>query len=1222
MDKNRALMVESKRQTPAGHVRRVTISVLATPRGRNREFSMANDDLLKLYGSLVEDLFGADAKGGLEDCAKISAAPSPRSEPYSRQTGQAPPIAVEAYDRLERNKSELRKVLPTLLSPNDLNRINSIIVGYRKSLDPTEATDANSLDRSMTERHLKAFRDQLALGQENSLEHNPFHQLTRLLFQSSLNGLFAFFARESTTRIAKLPPAIRYSPTLKEIWRRPKEFGGFFSKVFATVSKWVILTRPPLAILLFLGSSYTTYRGVNDLLQSQELIFLVQDIFQGAAGESRRYLVSMLVGFALSSAILDFKTRLFAAIADSGGVFTGIRDAFFFKPRWMILALILTGLSIKTNYDGIVSIFSKKEDLAVQATTIKKGIHEALGNRYFPSTRNPNSLFDLKAVLDENIATLVPMLESIPNDEAEGLASSGDARKGPRYWAKHFIIFGGYEPGISDVGLSHNTSFAQSIDIMLANYGIDFFSSVRQKINLLGATYTRQIEQTETNVVRRLNALDGMMNVKGYSLEEIKRLLAIEHYQINAMVGDIILDFEHTKEIYQQVVEDLHELTKSYLTILLKVDLSGNIQPGDYVITASMNVPRLESIERLRAGMIPEARHKSFAELRFFLVDRYGTVIGGLFLATILFLSISMDLADPLLFSRSVARHGRRDLESVNVLLDEMAQWEKQFTQISNDLLDSVHARAVLGDRAPVTRNEVEMRFHQQVDRLDAEVKHPADRNPVEGFILWFFSMFLLNRPNWTRAYNVRLAALHRFVHPGRNTLRQWFATFFLEPGRMPGSHGPVLTETCIHLRNNSNRTKEQINRIVKAYSRQLDAESTELVDTGLDRASSAALRRFRFPILWFREHLGLVSRTIAIIFFRSVRPQPEWFPISYYQWRRDFVHSLARSSNLKNLIARLQPELQSLLDITIPSIFENSYYPTVEILKKYGHHLTHSWNERFSAFETKLMDFEQSLLESLGMIPALAGTGSQADFLETLNSMESRMNLNTAQILEVLKVIDDNRDRHSDHHVVTGLALEEESQKLLEEAHSLIAKVKEAEEQKKRLEEERLRREMEAMASTMDQRLMELRQIFNDISQTVLRMKMRELQYRKRGFPSQAVMLNHHLNRSILDQAPKEADAIIHVMETILQSDRPYTQRNLDTLDQLKTQAMEIQDRLIAFQDFKGILGPKENKPVRESSQDSPDPDITETNPLLGRQVSKGTGPTALRRPSENKVK
>ncbi|MBF0416170.1 MAG: hypothetical protein HQL79_10440 [Magnetococcales bacterium] len=1155
---------------------------------------MANDDLLKLYGGLVEDLFGPHAKGGLGSLAEPDKQPVSRSKKKaSPDQTPAPPTTTGSatFERLERDKNELQKIVPTLLSPNDLTRINGVISDYRKNFSQSQSSEAQKTDQGVSLRQLKYFHDQIAVGQENSLEHNSFYQLTRMLFLASVNGLFAYFARESQSRMAKLPPFISYSPTVREIWRRPKEFGGFFSKIYATIAKVVILTRPPLAILLFLGSSYTTYRGVNDLLQSQELHFLVQDVFQGAAGESRRYLVSVLVGFALSSAILDFKTRLFGAIADSGRVFAGIRDAFLINPRWMMLALILTSLSIKTNYDGIVSIFSKKEDLTVQATTIKKNIYEALGNRFFASAKDPNSLFDLKAVLDDNIASLIPTLESIPNDEAGGLASSGDARKGPRYWAKHFIIFGGYEPGVSDVSLSINTPLAQSIDHMLTSSGIDFYTSVQQKINLLGQTYTRQIEQTESAITQRMNALDSMMNVRGYSLSEIKRLLAIEHYQINALVGEIILELERSKDVYQQVVEDLHDITKAYLAILLKVDLSGNIQPGDYVISASMNVPRLESIERLRAGMIPEARHKSFAELRFFLMERYGAAAGGLFLILILFLSISMDLADPILFARSVARHGRRDRESVNVLLEELSQWEKEFTLTSNELLESALARTVLGDRSPITRNEVEMHFNQQVDRLDAEAKHPNDRNFVEGFLLWFLGMFLLNRPNWTRSYNVRLAALQRMIHPGKPILKQWFAAFFFESGKLPDKNGPVLSEACIQIRNNSQRTKEQINRIVKAYSKQLDSGNTEIVENSFI-TSTAPQRRFHRLSQRGKEHFEILLNVFYTLFFKGIRPTPEWFPLSYYHWREEFVHSLARSSNLKNLIARLQPELQSLLDVTIPSIFENSYYPTVEIQKKYGNHLTQSWNERFAAFETKLMDFEQNLLESLGMIPALAGTGSQADFLETLNSMESRMNLNTSQILEVLKVIDNNRDRHSDLHVITGMALEEESQKLLEEAYALIAKIKEAEEQKKRMEEERIRKEMEAMASTMDMRLMELRQIFNDISQTILRMKMRELQYRKKGFPSQSVMLNHHLNRSILDQAPKEADAIIHVMETILQSDHPYTQRNLDTLDQLKVQAMEIQDRLIAFQDFKGVLTPKEEK-KSDSNGNPPSPDM-----------------------------
>ncbi|MBF0133124.1 MAG: hypothetical protein HQL75_11120 [Magnetococcales bacterium] len=1183
---------------------------------------MANDDLLKLYGGLVDDFFRGETKasGGLflESPSAPESSETTDTQRNQRQNTASTVLTELSADRHERAKAELRKVLPVIILPNDRARINAIVSDFKKNLDADQTHDPGSKRSDGTIRHLKHFRDQIAVGQENSLEHNPFHELTRLTFQSTLKGLFSFFAQESRSRLPKLPPPVRYSPTLREIWNRPKEFGGFFANIAATLAKWIILTRPPLAILLFIGSSYTTYRGVNDLLQSPDLGTFIQTTFSGQDGEGRRYLIALFCGIALSSAILDFKTRLFAAIANTGRVFVGIRNAFYHNPRWMILALILTTLSIKTNYDGIVSIFSKREDLAQQTKTIRKGIQEALGNRFFASSVTPDSLFDLKAVLDENIATLIPMLESIPNDEAEGLASSGDARKGPRYWAKHFIIFGGYEPGVSDVNLSHNTPFSQSVDVMLTETPIDFHTSVQQKIRLIGNEYVNQLDKTETAIASRLAILESLTHFSGYTIAEIKRLLAVEHYQINALVTDIIHDLETSKDIYQTVVEDLHAVTKAYLDILLKIDRSGNIQPGDYVITASVNVPRIEAIDKLREGMIPEARHKSFAELRFFLMERYGAAAGGLLLTTILILSISMDLADPILFARSVARHGRRDLESVKVLLDELTLWEKQFTQIGNELLDSPYSRAVLGERSPMTKNEVEMRFHQQVERLNAEVKNPHDRNPIEGLILWFMGMFLLNRPSWTRAFNVRLAALNRLIQPNKNILEQWYSAFFLEPGKTPGNSGPVLTETCIEIRNNAQRTKDQVNRIVKAYSKQLDALSTDDAETTAD--PKITLSDSRFPLRL--GHLpSAILQGIHVVFFKPIQKPPVFFPLSFYHWRKEFVHSLARSSNLKNLIARLQPELQSLLDVTIPSIFENSYYPIVDIKKKYDQHMTDAWKGRFAIFEARLMEFEQSLLESLGMIPALAGTGSQADFLETLNGMESRMNLNTTQILEVLKVIDNNRDRHSDQHVITGLALEEESQHLLEEAHLLIVQVKEAEEQKKRLEEEKRIREMEAMASTMDTRLMELRQIFNDISQTIMRMKMREMSYRKKGFPSQAVMLNHHLNRSILDQAPKEADAIIQVMETILQSEHPYSQRNLDTLEQLKAQAMEIQDRMVAFQDFKGIISSGEGGSGRPPAPPSSIQPVENHTPFAPRD-QQGSKPIFIRRPPANKVK
>ncbi|MBF0584694.1 MAG: hypothetical protein HQL80_10755, partial [Magnetococcales bacterium] len=642
--------------------------------------------LFKSYAEVVERFFAPETGVGTpislfppteEPPRTVRALPSGRgaerrsSSPTLKNTPLESMIPTHGVSMVQGLVDHLRGAL--LQARNSARGRDEAVRRRGGEANSSTPSPVSAAEAERVQAHFVAFQAAIQTGDETSLVGNPFYELTKLVFQQNLAGAKRLFEASHADLMASPPEPVPLLRSFREIWfdrqapaiqaaqarggagltapPQKVRMMGLAKKLSDQIDTWMGLGKVIVAIILFFGSSFTTGQGINDLLQSQEASELFGGLFDGREAELLRYGLAVLVGLLLSSAILDYKDRIFSSIAEEGGVLRGIRTAILRYPRWMILATILTGFSIRTNYDGIVSLISKKADLAQQSEQIRTRVKRALGSQFFVNAVEPDDLHDVQGLLRNATNDSIEKFNQVPEDEVSGVASSGDPRKGPRYWGKYFIVNGGYEPGVRDV--AHSTQsltagFSGRIDDMLRESGLDLRTSAADKIKALRKRYDDHLQKTKAQVEEGLDRLHGLMEMRGYSLEEIKRVFALEHYQINDLVLSMANALEENKNEYERVALELNRLTDAYVAVLQQVDKSGAASRREYHIEGKLAIPDLDAIKELKNTQIPKAKHKSFAELKEFLAGEYGVALANSLLLAILFVSVCMDLLDPL----------------------------------------------------------------------------------------------------------------------------------------------------------------------------------------------------------------------------------------------------------------------------------------------------------------------------------------------------------------------------------------------------------------------------------------------------------------------------------------------------------------------------------------------------------------------------------------------
>ncbi|MEO5349282.1 MAG: hypothetical protein H7836_06525 [Magnetococcus sp. YQC-3] len=900
------------------------------------------------YGSLVERCFAANAPVG----APLSLFPAVGRSVHEEGRGS-------------------RKGLEGHADPGEVAAAQKTVDKLRAALlAEAQGHDEKSRREQPVTRQLHDFRVGLQQGKEVMLEENPFYELTGLFYRINLTAMKNGFSATQREVAGNPPRPITVSRSYRHIWSSDNSVTSLGQKWWETIGKVGSLGKLLVGLLLFAGSTVTTAKGVVDLVQLPEFINIFGDRLAGGANESLRISFSLWVGFALSSIILDYKRHLFLGAAESGRVFHGFYKAWRRHPRWVIIAAFLTMVSIWTNYDGIVLLTTKTEDLAHQWRSIEQQVSSAMGDARKQDTEHPGSLRDLHAALHKKADAAIVRFKKVPEDEISGIASSGMASAGPRYFAKRFIIEGSYAPGRNDVARVYkNTPLAGQIDIMLRRSGLDLSLPLEEKIKRILAEYDLAFRQSEAAVQEKMAALSSKMTFRDYSLEELTTMFNLESYHINEGVQGIVAHLEENKYAFARAAQAINQLAESHIALLRDVDKVGIPTNNNYSIEINIGIPRLDAIDRLKQGGIPLAKRRNLVELKEIMLERYGMFLGGTFLFLILFMAIFMDLSDPILYSAMVARWGRRDRHFLDENVKRFQEWEEEYVHNLHRFLVRSDVLALL-PKLPTPKNHL---FHHlynyALEEVEPRTKDPSSRGWWERARFWFLGLFSDSRIEYVEGYNARQTALMRSLREPELYAPRLLAVVFpglLEPVRIGVDHFDTLFEK-IHAR--MKRNERLFERDLLRYApasllaEQVTATAEESSLPGWLLASGRAFQGTGLYHGLLRVRAGLYW-----LFWKPVDPPNPTFPLTRISQLRALALSRHKSRSHINQLADFVPSLRYFLRDRLFVIKNNLLQPLVETLTKIpnGEMLVYSF--RIGELQTEYAHLEQGLVEVLGL--------------------------------------------------------------------------------------------------------------------------------------------------------------------------------------------------------------------------------------------------------------
>ncbi|MBF0186999.1 MAG: hypothetical protein HQL50_03635 [Magnetococcales bacterium] len=722
------------------------------------------------------------------------------------------------------------------LKGSDVKRARKTIHQLREALLQEEEARKTG-GATPTIRQLHEFNEALKSGSEAMLDENPFYELTVLVIRINMRLLKENFAHVPNAHFPDLPHAIRVSRSLSHILGRRGTLISPQERFSEMMGKLLSLGKNAIGILLFILSTLTTAKGFSDLVQDDSAVALFGPGLVGPENESLRLGLAILTGLTLSSIILDFKARIFQGMADVGRVLKGVAHAFKRNTILLPLCLFLTGVSIWTNYDGIVLMVTKKDDLSNQWRMIENKVRLSLGDPRRPNPDNPSSLNDLKVMIEQRVTQLVKAFEQVPLDERLGSASSGIAKKGPRYWGKHYVVYGGYQPGEQDVSsqMKRRSRTAKKIDQMLRNTEIDLDTSLQEKMRRIVRSFSRQHHWTHDKVLGEIAVLEQMLYMDPFSPSSVSRAFKVEAYHINEVMQEIITPMEAHTKAYAAVVGQIITIANQHIELLKKVDKAGLAKKSSYNIDVSIDIPNLDSLKALKNLSIPTAERRNLAQLKNLLFETYGVSLGGFILMLILFIAISMDLSDPIFFSAMVARWGQRDRTFLEENTERFINWEEKFVAELRSYFLRPEIRALMPRISPPRSQVFRNAFNHYLEKVNPRTKAASDRTVGERFRFWFSSLFQETRIEPVTAYNIRRTTIERYLFE-RKTLAPEFINHIFKALLRDFSFGNDTFEKRYHqlldgLVKHDKQLTDELNHLQQKYGEL--SESEEIILAG-----------------------------------------------------------------------------------------------------------------------------------------------------------------------------------------------------------------------------------------------------------------------------------------------------------------------------------------------------------------------------------------------------
>ncbi|MEO5340166.1 MAG: hypothetical protein H7837_06570 [Magnetococcus sp. MYC-9] len=1028
--------------------------------------------------------------------------------------------------------------------------------------------------------HLDAFRAALRSGDESLLPGNPFYALSKRIFRHNTDGALVLFDHLLGELSANAPEKMGQTRSLRTIWAPSSRQESVAARIRASMGRLRQVAGFVLNGLLFLVSAFTSYRALLALLQTSEVAAWLADHFTQNQSELLQTTLATLGGLLISVAVVDGRTRLLQGAAEMGAVFAGMRAAFLVQPRWIVLALCLSLFSVKANYDSMALLLSSQGQLSEQLSLIQQQVGQALGRPGATDLANPRSLHDLQALMQTVVADLGETFTRIPEEELTGKAASADPRKGPRYWAKYYIVNGGFVPGSQDVAHAfRDVQFARNMDQQLKEAGVPFDLPLAQKMQAIATLYAGDLEKSVAIVQKNLDEVARLLPGESLSLPAVRKILSFDNKQINPHIQEILQTLLSNRARFDQMVQALDKLVEEHVRILVQVDRSAEQRFNALRLGNRIAPPADIPLGMLSFGPIEPERQKSLAELSDLLHRQHGANRGTLLLACLLFLSVAIDGLPWLLACRRTARQGVADRKMAEAMLGYMKEWEDALIDLAKSFFYRPAIQQTLRGLTFPNETGVRNAFFKVLEEMDSRVKDVRDRRTVDQRRAWLLSLLRPPRSLYATGYNARATAIETFLTHREFYFPQLIRLLF--PGLPYGKNHRKTLEKGTFL---------EFYRITEAGQAQ-DKErfAAELKSAGWDHPLAilpntaggteghgvqrgwlservhqlvAQLRHLQLPRRDKTEEdswTAMVQQAVTSppeTTQRGTQPGQEarqapplhtlWHLVSESAFREPFppfphtrrnwllkmssVHeeSLEDLDTLHDFIPDFVKMLKKVMTNTLP-IIQESLDPLEDICARFpeqcaAHGIvgTETLKERFRAIEK----------ESLGMwgacVSHLLGDGGS---------------------------VNPNFQAVDNPELAGMLAAGGDISQFYERIHTLMNDAKEAAERAKAIEETTL--------ATVKHSVVEIKYLCDSIHQMLIKINIISLDLRRQRPLPHAKLRALNEGGSILDRAPRDVKYILEAREKILASDNLFSDNNFGELSQLRSMAHALHNRV-----------------------------------------------------------
>ena len=706
------------------------------------------------------------------------------------------------FDKFSLDRNELRS---QLISQLNITKDMLSKLSHDKRLSSLFKKIQSQLEK-INNNQLNSFFDKLANHNpwEKILKNEPFYHLMKLIhdLEFSQNILWGIWAIRD--KLVQTIPSTIDSQNIETIW---KILSGF---------------KTPLAIILFFTSALTTFRWVNEYLS-------LVDHLQWSSTESIRYMISWATWLWLSSAILDFKKNIFSSIAVEWWVLKWIKEAFINKPWLMGLYLLLTIISIKTNYDWAVSVISKADNLQWQSQTITKKVNKALWN-WDSNGSKVESLSDLNNVLQIWIADAIRKFHKIPIDEAGWRASSWIAKCGPRCKAKNIVVHSGDQVIHTDSSSSWSAAeTTREINEIFFSNNFDTNRSIGLKLFDHVQSYNWDFEKTKSEIGLLIKQLEELTTFHEYSIAEFIRWFGIEGYQIDSIRKQILDKLVANKEKYEQNIKAINKMIEQYKSILTKIDKAWWADKINYKISIDFPNPNLSAIEALN-WEIPPIKQMTLSELEKHLHERHWTFWASMYIWLILLWAILTDLADPVLYGRGTAKRWTKDKFILATRKDQLQDSEDKYIDSIESFLQSSDLSNFFWDIEAPSRFKIQVAFYKVLEKIDPKLKHKKDmgwfKRKVNGFV-WFFQN---DRDPEIYFHNRKVKAINKFIENQDKYILQLVSLLFPWVNIEKWFKWVNLDQINIKINNNTNTDNENMAFKLETLSKEYYLHITEAV--------------------------------------------------------------------------------------------------------------------------------------------------------------------------------------------------------------------------------------------------------------------------------------------------------------------------------------------------------------------------------------------------------